>query len=268
MKNTVAMGIRRFFAFLIDWNLSGVPAILLSLLITNNDKDMFLRPSVSDMGFLLLFFIAFLSFPALILFRDIIFGGRSIGKRLFGLVAINKNDLSKVSSSKTLLRNLFSFIFPADGIVYLICGETLGDKVSRTAVISKKDYESGIYSPPTLEPKQFKKRLLTVIITLTALFFTLMVVLSITMFNSIKNQESYKIAESYIVTSEKYSKIIDDSSAILVTGCSSYEKYDKETNSTTYETKFTFLVKGRSVKVTCHKTNNEWYVCEDCTDFK
>ena len=107
MKQSLNLGIRRFFAFLIDWNLCGVPAILISFLIT--DTDTLLRPSVEKTGFILLFLVAFFSFPVLVLFRDAIFKGRSIGNRIFGLVIIDKKYLSKTSVGKTILRNLFSF---------------------------------------------------------------------------------------------------------------------------------------------------------------
>lgn len=127
---------RRIFAWIIDWNLSGVPTIVYVLLFS----EYFARPSLQNAGLVLglLFFV--MLFPVILVFRDVIFAGRSIGKRIFGLHIIDKRTNEPVSVGKRIIRNLFFFIYPVDGIILLATKESIGDKIAKTIVV-KKDKE-------------------------------------------------------------------------------------------------------------------------------
>ena len=67
---------------------------------------------------LLCFFAIILAFVAFVL-RDVIFKGRSIGKRIFGLYVLDKNTNEPASIKQRIIRNLFFFIYPVDGIILL-----------------------------------------------------------------------------------------------------------------------------------------------------
>ncbi len=78
-------------------------------------------------------------------FRDWLYCGRSLGKRLFKLIIVSTNERgrpSDVSGGKKLLRQLFCwFIMPIEFFVLLFSGKTLGDMVAETLVIPEKDFD-------------------------------------------------------------------------------------------------------------------------------
>ena len=80
--------------------------------------------------------LAFL-FPVTFVFGDAIFRGRSIGKRIFGLYILNKITNEPASIKQRIIRNLFFFIYPVDGIILMATKESIGDKVIKTVVIKK-----------------------------------------------------------------------------------------------------------------------------------
>lgn len=80
--------------------------------------------------------LAFL-FPVTFVFGDVIFKGRSIGKRIFGLYILNKITNEPASIEQRIIRNLFFFIYPVYGIILMATKESIGDKVIKTVVIKK-----------------------------------------------------------------------------------------------------------------------------------
>lgn len=122
---------RRIFAFLIDWNISGLPCLLYTIIF----KDYFGRATVSNIWFIVCFLLLIILFPVVFVLRDVIWNGRSIGKRIFGLYVIDKRTNVPATCNQRIIRNLFFFIYLVDGIILLASKESLGDRVANTAVI-------------------------------------------------------------------------------------------------------------------------------------
>ena len=97
--------------------------------------DVFKRPSIQSMGYILIFMILVFLYPVTFVFRDVIFKGRSIGKRIFGLYVLDKNTNEPASIKQRIIRNLFFFIYPIDGIILLATKESIGDKAVNTIVV-------------------------------------------------------------------------------------------------------------------------------------
>ena len=125
--------IRRIIAWIIDWNLSGLPCLLYTTIF----MDMFKQPSIQNMSYILIFMLLAFLYPVTFVFRDVIFKGRSIGKRIFGLHILDKTTSEPASIKQRIIRNLFFFVYPVDGIILIATKESIGDKVVNTVVIKK-----------------------------------------------------------------------------------------------------------------------------------
>ena len=99
---------RRIIAWIIDWNLSGLPCLLYTIVF----MDVFKRPSFQNIGYILIFLLLLFLYPITFVMRDVIFKGRSIGKRIFGLFTLDKNTAELPSVKQRIIRNLFFFIYP------------------------------------------------------------------------------------------------------------------------------------------------------------
>ncbi len=131
MDNNVR--IRRMLAFIIDWNLSGLPCMLYSTVF----MDVFKRPSIQNMIYILIMFLLIILYPVTFVLRDFIFGGRSVGKRIFNLQVLDKNTYKPALKKQQIIRNLFFFIYFVDGIILLITKESIGDRIANTIVVKK-----------------------------------------------------------------------------------------------------------------------------------
>ena len=125
--------IRRIIAWIIDWNLFGLPCLLYTTIF----MDVFQRPSFQNIGYILIFMLLVFLYPLTFVFRDVIFKGRSIGKRIFRLYVLDKNTNESASIKQRIIRNLFFFICPVDGIILIITKESIGDKAVNTIVVKK-----------------------------------------------------------------------------------------------------------------------------------
>ena len=125
--------IRRIIAWIIDWNLFGLPCLLYTTIF----MDVFQRPSFQNIGYILIFMLLVFLYPLTFVFRDVIFKGRSIGKRIFGLYVLDKNTNEPASIKQRIIRNLFFFIYPVDGIILIVTKESIGDKAVNTTVVKK-----------------------------------------------------------------------------------------------------------------------------------
>ena len=100
-------------------------------------SEYFIRPSLQNLGIILgMMMLAFL-WIFLIVFRDLILRGRSIGKRIFGLYVLDKRTMEPASVGKRIVRNLFFFAYLVDFFILLITKESIGDKITRTVVVKK-----------------------------------------------------------------------------------------------------------------------------------
>ena len=118
-----------------DYRLEFVGASVYTFLALNLDFARY--PSFQNAGVALLFVLLVLLCPVLFVFRDVIFKGRSIGKRIFGLYILDKNTNEPASIKQRIIRNLFFFIYPVDGIILIANKESIGDKTSNTVVVKK-----------------------------------------------------------------------------------------------------------------------------------
>lgn len=128
--NTIKL--KRIAAWIIDWNLCGIPCLLYSLFFS----DVVKQPHIDEKtyAFMLFFILLVIFYPLSFILRDIIFKGRSVGKRLFGLCVVDCRTNLQASSSQRITRNLFFFLCFADGIILLVTGQSIGDRVANTAV--------------------------------------------------------------------------------------------------------------------------------------
>ncbi len=74
----------------------------------------------------------------LLLLRDFLFGGTSLGKRILGLRVIDFTTHQKTPVFKRILRCLFFIILPIDAITMFIEGRSIGDRVANTIVVPKQ----------------------------------------------------------------------------------------------------------------------------------
>ena len=68
--------------------------------------------------------------------RDIL-GNKSIGKRIFKLKIVDKNNGKEAGFVKRFLRNITWLLGPIDIIVFLVSRERLGDKMVGTSVVEQ-----------------------------------------------------------------------------------------------------------------------------------
>lgn len=123
------MKLKRILSWIIDWNISGVPAFLYALIFGEMAKEQGVNPVA-----MLLFALFVLSFPVLFVFRDVIFKGRSIAKRIFKLKIVDTRTNEPPSRQNLIVRNLFFFIYPIEGIMLIATNKTLGDMATYTTV--------------------------------------------------------------------------------------------------------------------------------------
>lgn len=137
--NTAGVKFRRFLAAIIDWNLVGL-CVLFSLgFFMSFFKN---RLSTDSAVFILGMLFIFSLYPAGFILRDVLFGSRSIGKRITGLIVFDKQTGMPAKAGKRILRNLFLPIMQADVIVMFASGSTVGDRVARTVVLPRKIAET------------------------------------------------------------------------------------------------------------------------------
>ncbi len=118
-----------------------------------------------------------------LLFKDI-FGGRSVGKLLFGIYVRDYEDIERTPKFyKLLLRNILIFIWFIEFFVMLADkeGRRLGDKVAKTQVIGYQN-------------KIIPRIVITVVLAISLFISSLFIGIT----QIIKNDDSYKTAVLYI----------------------------------------------------------------------
>ena len=131
--NTTSIKLGRIFAFIIDVFFSFLVTFLVLVSVAiiygaSGNADAF---DVEKMNAI------FRIDAILLLFRDFIFGGASLGKRMMQLKILDYTTLEKPPIFKTILRDLFVIIHLIDGIMMLIDGRSIGDRVANTIVVPK-----------------------------------------------------------------------------------------------------------------------------------
>ena len=249
---------RRFVAFAIDWNVSCLPILLLGVLLAPlAAEDKFPIPLLVPIV---------LAFPALFLFRERLFRGRSIGNRIMKLVILNRNTLQPLPFSALTVRNLMFLFLGGLEILLLLCtGATLGDRVSEALVVREDEI-------PAEPPRKTPVGVGTVIITVLAavgvfiLFIALILGVVLAALDSVRDEPHYALAYDYLISSETFAELDAREDQIIFNGYSRSSSMANGEIET--EARFTFLVAGHSLTVICHESGNGWYVCEECTKFK
>ncbi len=286
---------KRIFAFLIDWNILGAVMLLLIML----EMEIFRRNGLFESSqalqpFAPILVITMLLFPVGVAFRDFIFGGRSLGKRIFKLVILDVKTAIKPKLHKTILRDMFFFLFQIDGIILLVSGKTIGDYLAHTVVVDKKDidddlnrldiaYKNEIYSESdnmkadtgTIEeinnytPKKNNIKLyIAIVVVGICLLFAIVFSVIMLALDMKKNTPEYMVAYDYLVSSEAFEENGYSKDQVRL------NKYRKFTyrNSDDYtldSVEFGFIVKLRKFNVVVHiDENGNCFVCDRCTNFE
>ena len=124
---------KRIIAWIMDWILSGIPAVVYAWSFWEYTQTHGLR--AVGVGLFVLFF---LSYPTIFVLRDVMLKGRSVAKRILGLHVIDVQTNALPSVSKLILRNLFFFLYPIEALMLLGTNQTLGDMATKTTVVTSR----------------------------------------------------------------------------------------------------------------------------------
>lgn len=249
--------IKRIAAFIIDWNIALLPVVTAAVFIMSFAKQ---NPAV-----VLLLFPLILAALAVFVLRDVIFRGRSLGKRALGLYVYDRKSLTRAGTRQRAVRNLFFFLYFFDGIILLASGQTIGDRVAGTVVLPQKDPVAWQPAPTPTSRKPWKivaAVIAAVIIWIGAIFGIVLAAL-----NSQKDSEEYQLAYQYLVSSNAFAEMNADESDIIMNQYSAQTTYSPDGGSPSRTVQIGFLVNFRSFEVVCHQENGVWSVCEECTLF-
>ena len=259
--------LKRALSWIVDWNITGVFALVLCGIIV------LLRSAgvIGNGAYIPLMIISMISYPVCFILRDVIFRGRSLGKRLFGLAVLDMRTGERASYGRCALRNLFLFIIQIDLVALLIRGRSIGDSAAGTVVVPNETVsrEVGVeeinsYRSPSIDVK----RIFIVIVSLCVGFvlFILGIVAIVTVsLESVKTTEQYEVSYEYLIASEEFKSLGATEDDVRMNSYKSSSSGLGEDR--VQKTVITFYVKGRSYTVVSHKTDNEWVVCEECTVF-
>lgn len=132
---TKQMLIRRFVAFMIDMTVAYGGMLALWCFGPGGNMEYLMYPSVK-MWLTGAYWLGYLWLYAYGIFKDCLFGRRSLGKLCMGLYIIDTQSQAKVSYKKLILRNITFPIVQVEGVILLILrGKRLGDMVAKTKVI-------------------------------------------------------------------------------------------------------------------------------------
>lgn len=260
---------KRMLAFFLDWMLCITPFIILFFVVGG---IMTANPSIGDSPLIVVLLLPMLLLiPAafgVILLRDAIFK-RSPAKRLLKLYIYDAKTLQPATGEQCVLKNLFFFFYPIDGLILLFSGKSLGERVADVVVTSEQERETLLEKqtideqPSTTNSKHGTvKTLLIVGGIIVGSIFALLLLIQLILHNT-KNSEEYKLAHHYLITSEAYQEISAEEKDIRFT---SYKfSGDGKGNGSA---SLVLVVKSNRFTVILHKENDAWRVCEECTEFE
>lgn len=252
--------LKRIAAFFFDWILCLIGIDVLSILVlaargTEWELSNLHRYLTSPLIFL--FFIVFI-------LRDRIFRGRSPGKRLFGLYICDRDTITQ-KKNRLVIRNLSVFLVWIDALVFLFSGDSIGDRIARTTVMTQAEIDVALSNPSDpnggSNRKQIAKRVLVVITVLVACLILLVILAKIALHFEKDNPE-YLLAYEYLITSDTFSATGAKPDDIRF---NSYSSYSSDDETTVY---LGFDIHRVRYTVVCHKYGEEWQVCTDCTKFE
>lgn len=271
--NTAGVKVRRLLAWVIDWNLSGIIAIVFAPILLECLPDPAYNKGLLIVGILLLM----LSFPVCVILRDVIFGGRSVGKRIMGLVVLDKQTGLPAKRGKRIVRNLFLPILQIDVIFMLVTGTTVGDRAANTVVISKKMMETdgddlvgsitqiNSYKKPKI---QITRKGVFLVVGVIVLLLAIILGATLATLSTRKDTEEYKLSYQYLVESEAFQSRDVDESKIWMNHYALSTTASPDGTSESGTARISFVVKWKTFEVVCHKENGVWQVCDECTEFE
>jgi len=270
--NTTSIKWRRLLAWIIDWNIIGFSTILLAAIVFAVLTGPLQTASQSSAWILIFIFPLY---PIGFILRDLIFGGRSLGKRMLGLTVLDRQTGLPATAGKCALRNLFLFIVQIDAIVMLVSGTTIGDRVAHTVVVRQSSLSSKTGTHQIAEinsyaaPKKISTKK-TVFMIAGAIALALIVLVSVILLSlsTAKNTEEYQLAYTYFIESQTFKEFDVDESKIWFNQYSLRTHTNAKDNTTTQTAEIGFVVQGQAFLVICHKQNDSWSVCNECTKFK
>ncbi len=270
--NTANVKWRRIVAWVIDWNIIGLSFLFLSVIIAALLSSSF--HANSQTVSLILVFVVLLYLVCFVL-RDLIFGGRSLGKRIMGLVVLDRQTGNQASAGKCALRNVFIFIVHIDAIFMLASGATIGDRAAHTVVAGKGSLNHNDSIHPISEmnryskPKQASiKKIVLAIVAAAAAFLAIVLLIVWLSLSNAKKTEEYKAAYNYLIESQAFEDVGADTSKIWFNQYSRTIYSNSNSDDVSQTVEIGFIVKGKTFLVICHKQNNTWSVCEECTHFR
>lgn len=275
----VGVKVRRIAAFIID----GITAILITYPVVSLLSLIF--GSVNTRGCFIntLFIYLFnCTIPYIYLFfRDFIWFGRSLGKRITGLIIIDRKTAEKAGKTQTVIHNMFASMYIIDFAVVLFSGRAIGDYVANALVVSKKDYMS--CNAEKYDEKEIiqqmenyvKSEYKRVFKDLICIVVGCLMIIPVVIFGYIGSKERYdmledtderKTAHEYLINSEIFKDLGYIEDEILVV---------EQVYSVIYEDGklvdyviIVYQVRWGEFTVVCHDKDDGWYVCPDCTDFE
>jgi hypothetical protein len=254
MKKTYRF--RRFIAIAIDWNLAGLPCLILSALLMP-----LVKKGLSPALVVPIMLPMMLTFPLLFLYRDRLFKGRSPGNRLMKLTILDRRTLQPLPKNALVTRNLFFLMGGIDLFALTLTGSTLGDRAVAALVVPLDKIPA---EPPRREPVTGKTFLKGALVA--AMCIALFIGIIFLALETVKDEPHYAAAHIYLLKSEAFAQLGAAPDDARLTGFS----LNSTTRNSVAETEacFTFQVKGRSLTVICHPQGENWYVCPDCTKFR
>lgn len=279
LHNTPKTKIRRLVAALIDWNVIGFVVISsASFLLTFIESS---STSISTPSILLVLLLM-LSYPVCFMLRDLIFGGRSLGKRILGLTVLDNQTGEAPKKNQLLLRNIFLFFIHIDTIIMLITGLTLGDRAAHTVVVRKKDLDltkkvelpeqnteminqyASDQKERTVSGRKQTIVWICVIVAAAVLFIGVLLISINHSLNETTETEQYKLAYAYLVQSDEFKKLDIEEDKIKFTSYSSQTDSDSHKHA-----EISFRINfWREITVILHDEGDGWHVCKDCTGFE
>lgn len=265
---------KRIFAYLLDTFLIWVALVLFMVFII---APVMILIGDEFIGTLLLFLSILFFSLALVVLRDWIFAGRSLGKRIFGLYVYDKESGTPARRGQTVVRNLLFFISGIDGLVLLATGETLGDRMARAIVVDRQEaaaLDAHVRDNPRTQEEidtanaaiRTSNRRAVLILCAAALAFVLFCSvcagLAFLMLHVQTGTEEYAVAREYLVNSEAFLESGAEEDDLRFTSM------ERSISDGEYTAEFGFSDGRRYYEVICHKEDGVWVVCRECTEFE
>jgi hypothetical protein len=222
----------------------------------------------TNLGLIFLTFLLALCGVAAFILRDMLFGGRSLAKRMLGLYVVDEATLQPVKGGKAALKNVLNLInvmWIVDVILILISGRSLGERISKTAVLGKKTLaraNAGEDITPRITTRSIVTTLIVCGVLFVAFVLLIVVITLVSVFAVLDEQAAtpeYALAYEYIVESEKYADVAEADIRL--------NSYNSNGIGNERTVTYGFRVGHHSADVTLHCEDGTWRVCEECTDF-